>query len=109
MKTNLQNSGDFTLSKEFLIELEELTNNYKPNEHPNVNKDLISKCLAFSRQIIIRQMLKSNQTTIAESYTKKVILSRAADNTYVNKMLLIVSEFVCKGQMSINFLIQMIK
>ena len=37
MKTNLQ--GSQNLSKEFLIELEDLTNNYSSEQHPNIDRD----------------------------------------------------------------------
>ena len=77
----LLNPDGFKLQKEFMIELEEISNKKMPAD------DLIdySPVLADVKCLIFREMVSSKKhSEIAKNYIKKCLLARSGDTKFVD-------------------------
>lgn len=93
------NPDGFKLDKEFLIELEEMSNKPWPKHNELINYSSIiaqAKCLLFS------EMAKKHPD-IAKNYIKKSILSKAGDPQCLRQIILGVSEIVKEEKLHNEF------
>ena len=74
------------MSKDLMIEVEELANSFRPADKNQV------KVLAGARAIIISQMQKAGSLEISKNYFKKHLLSKAGDQFFLNCLLRKVSK-----------------
>lgn len=101
LKTKLQAliQGDsFVLQKEFMMELEDLSNSSTAQ----------SKILSKAKRIILSEMLKKNQTLIAQNYLKKCLLHKSGDLEFTNNLLKAASKLF-SGHEGVSFVLDLFK
>lgn len=81
------------MSKDLMIEIEELANQFKTN-----GKIYLVKILASARSIIVREMIKAGKMEIAKGYLKKQMLTKAGDQVFLNTLLKKVSKLPLDAQ-----------
>ena len=101
MKTKLQAliQGDsFLLQKEFMMELEDLSNSSTAE----------GKIIAKAKRIILSEMLKKKQLVIAQNYLKKCLLHKSGDQEFTNNLLKASSKMLA-GQEGVSFVLDLVK
>jgi len=101
LKTKLQAliQGDsFVLQKEFMMELEDLSNS---STSP-------SKIISKAKRIILGEMLKKKQDSIAQNYLKKCLLHKSGDAEFTNNLLKAASKLFA-SQEGVSFVLDLLK
>lgn len=100
-KLNKQIQGDkFKLQKEFMIELEEISN----------QPDQDSRLCAEAKALIAESMLAQNQDKIAKDYIKRCLLKHSGSESFIETFFLRLSEVISSlnRHESIDFLVALI-
>lgn len=101
LKTKLQAliQGDsFLLQKEFMMELEDLSN----------ASACEGKIISKAKRIILGEMLKKNQLSIAHNYLKKCLLHKSGDLEFTNNLLKASSKMF-PGPEGVTFVLDLVK
>ena len=101
LKTKLQAliQGDsFVLQKEFMMELEDLSN----------TQTCDGKIISKAKRIILAEMLKKNQLSIAQNYLKKCLLHKSGDLSFTNNLLKAASKMFV-GTEGVSFVLDLVK
>lgn len=95
--------GDsFTLQKEFMVELEDLSN----------STQFAPESVAKAKLLILKAMLKKEQVNLAQSYVKKCMMKFSGSDKFINKFLQGISKLTKNGlfgQSGIAFTLEIIK